>query len=186
MSQFFIATTSGNLPPDVPLQFTTDNGTAVPSGNILDVRGIDVTDNNENGIQVEGGAVQTGASNRLQVQLTNRITGTAQTTDGATPVTLSTFSLGATPGTYLFTTKIIAYNTTDGLGAGYSVASTVRTNGITATSIGANTAFSDEEGVMSGVAVIQGVSGNSDVITVTGITGKTINWRVLTDYIFVS
>jgi hypothetical protein len=40
MSQFFIATTSGNLPPSVPLKFTADDGNfAVPSANNLNVLG---------------------------------------------------------------------------------------------------------------------------------------------------
>jgi len=39
MSQFFIGTTAGSLPPSVPLQFTTDSGIAIPVANNLNVLG---------------------------------------------------------------------------------------------------------------------------------------------------
>lgn len=185
MSQIIKNLASGPVPPAVPTSFTTDNGTAVPSANILDVRGVGVTDNNKHGIQVEGGLDQTGASNRIQVQLTNRITGTANTIGDVTE-TVYSFPLGATPGSYLFTIKVTAFDVTDSLSAGYSSFRLVRTDGATATAIGATTSFVTEEGIMTNVVVTNGTSGNNVTLTVTGLAGKTIHWLALADYIFTS
>lgn len=39
MSQFFTVLTSGSIPPSIATQYITDNGTAVPAANILNVLG---------------------------------------------------------------------------------------------------------------------------------------------------
>jgi len=180
-----INTSSGPVPPSVATSYVTDNGTAVPSANVLEVVAIDVTDNNANGILVEGGLVETGASNRVQVQLSNRITGTATTTDGVTPVTLYTFPLGATPGTYLFTQSVVGFNSTDQIGAVYSGFRGVRTTGAAGVLINTNIALVGEEGSFTVAEVANSISGNDAVLTVTGVAGKTIDWNVVTTYVFV-
>lgn len=194
MSQFFIDNiSSGPIPPQVPTSFTTDVGTAVPALNVIDVRGIDNTtafvttnNNNVNGIVVIGGAVQTNASNRIQVQLTNRIHGTATTTDGVTPVTIYTFDLGATPGTYMFFTRIVAYNLTDSISASYASFRGIRTTGAAGTLISANTQFISEETTMTNVTVANSIVGNNALLTAIGLAGKTIHWFAVTEYQFIS
>ena len=180
MSQFFIPTTAGNLPPAVPTSFVTNSGVATPVANVLNVLGDDSTINNVNGITT------TGSGNTATVLLTNRIVGTGTTTDGTTPQTLYTFPLGATPGTYLFFTKVVAYNVTDSLSAGYSSFRVNRTTGAAASNIGATTAFATEEGTMSGVDVVNSVAANNATLQATGLPGKTINFFAVTDYIFIS
>lgn len=188
MSQWFIGATAGSLPPVVPTSFVTDvNSPSVPIANVENVFGGTITTNNTKGIQTDGSS----GSNTLTVQLTNRINGTGQTTDAVTPVNLYTFPLGAVAGTYLFTTQVIAYAVDTGtglnpLGASYASYRAVRTTGASGVLINALTSFLGEEGIFTDAEVSNNIVGNSVNIQVTGIVGKTIDWYVLTTYIFVS
>ena len=196
MSQFWQGVTAGALPPVVPTSFTTDNGTAVPAANILDVRGVDNTtafvttdNNNVNGIMIVGGAVETGASNRIQAHLTNRFHGSATTSDGGGQTqTVLTVNLGSTPGVYVFSTQITVFDVTDSLGAGYVSNTNVRTTGATASRLGSSLSMEVEEGALSGLVVstVTTALANTFSIEVTGLAGKTINYFAVVTYIFVS
>lgn len=186
MSNAFLRTTAGNLPPVVATSYVTQDGTAVPAANILIVNGFDSDENNENGIITKGGVVGTGTVNEVDVVITNRITGTGTTTDGVTPVTLFTFPLGASPGTYLFQINVTVFDLTSSLSAGYVDFAAVRTTGAVAFDIGTQPALIVEEGILSTASVNPTINGNSFEFTVTGVAGETINWYVLATYIFVS
>lgn len=181
MSQIFKASTSSPSPPTVPTSFTTDNGTAIPAANILDVRGIDTSDNNDNGIQTTGGLVQAGAGNRVQVQLTNRITGSLTTTT-AVANNQQIFNMGATPAVFTFWGKIIAFNSTSSLGASWDLEATARTDGATGTEIAVEVKNARLEGAMSGCSVTASVLGNSLFITVQGYNTDTLKWNLLVEY----
>jgi len=191
MSQIFKSVTAGNLPPSVPTSFQTQDGTAVPDSNILIVNAYDTTENNNNGIETKGGVAGgdppgSGATNEVDIYLTNRITGSGQTTDNTTVLTLYTFSLGATPATYLFDIKIIGYNVTDALSAGYQLYKVTRTTGAAAIDISSQPGITAEEGAMVGVIVAAVFNLNTVGVQVFGLAGKTINWSVLTTYTVVS
>lgn len=181
MSQIYKPlTSSGPIPPIIATSYVTDVGTAIPAANILNVPSNTSNTNTVNGIQT------TGAGNTLTVQLTNRITAKATTTDGVTPVILYSFPLGATPGTYLFTQRIVGYNITSSFGAVYSGFRGVRTTGAAGILINSNQVIVGEEDSFVVSEVVNSISGNNAVLTVTGVTGQTIDWNVVTEYIFIS
>jgi len=178
MSQFFTSTNSGNLPPSVATSYVTDSGTAIPSGNILNIVTNDSNINNDNGIQ------SIGSGNTVTVRLTNRITGSITTTD-ATPTTLLSVPLGSTPGVYIVQGDITAYNTTDLEGASYTYVGAATTNGVTAVEIAIENKDLFEQISMVASDFTIAVSGNSAFIEVVGLVGKTINWSALFTYRFV-
>lgn len=178
-----ISTTSGPVPPTVPTSFVTDvNSPAIPAANVLNVPGGQTSINNNNGIQTDGSS----GSNTLTSQLTNRITGTATTNDAVTVQTIYSFPAGLIPGTYLLEVRVIGFNVTSNLSAGYTSYRVIRTDGATATLISANPGIISEEGAMTGVIVTNGTSANNITLTVQGYNADVIHWRALTTYVFVS
>lgn len=201
-----INTSSGPVPPSVATSYTTDNGTAVPVANILDIRGIDnstafinpntnlANNNNPSGIIVIGGATQTGAVNRVDVQLSNRLHGTATTTDATTQQAFYTFLLGSVPGTYFFQNYLTYFDVTDQKSGAAIFYTCVRTNGISVGPgpnvffVGDSKSFDAFEPGL-GTVVFQAdfsVISNAYRPYVTGLVGKTIDWQLVTTYNFVS
>ncbi len=96
--------------------------------------------------------------------------------------------MGAIPGVYNFDINVAGYDVTDSLGAIYDINFSTRTTGASALSFGIPEIVLHEEGAMSGVLVAfsDNVIVNTFTVRVTGLAGKTINWRGLAEYIFVS
>lgn len=182
MSQFFQSVLSGGgIPPNVPTSFNTDSGTIVPAANVVNLNGGSSDFNSSNGIRV---IANPPGSNNGVVELTNRNQGVVTTTN-ATPTTIISFALGATPGVYTFTGDITGFDVTDGAGGSYGVISGIRTNGATAIEIGTQFSTNFEELAMINADVDVTVSGNNVVFTVQGIAAKTIDWDALFTYRFV-
>lgn len=166
MSQIYKSLTSGPVPPSVPTQFTTDDGSvAIPSANNLNVLSTEVTDNNINGIQTR--AVAPNSPN-LFIELTNRLFGGLSTID-ATPTTIITFPLAATPAVYTFDGFISGLYTGDLSGASYFFTVGARTDGATATVLGADFSTKFSDGLMDGTSVGVTQSGNNILFQVTGL-----------------
>lgn len=185
MSQIYKSSSSGGVPSNVATSYVTDNGTAVPLANVLIIHALDSTENNDNGIIAKGGVAGTGTSNEVDIVLTNRQTATVTTVD-ATPTTVLTFAMGATPGIYFIEGDVLAFDITDTAGAGYAFTSADRTTGAAGTEIA--TQFEDifEEAAMANADIDVTVSANNVVVNVTGIAGKTIDWNCYITFRFVS
>ncbi len=190
MSQIIIPATPGNLPPSVPESFTTDvqdnttsgPGNSVPVLHVLQIKGRETNQNNDNGIRTDS---DPEGGNIIYVELTNRITGTVTTTD-ATPTTLVSLPMGTISGVYLVQGDITAYDVTDSEGAAYTFIGAAKTDGATGTEISVEAKDVFEEVAMAAADFTLGVTGNDAFISVQGIIGKTINWSCLFTYRFVS
>lgn len=174
---------SGPSPPGVATQFNTQNGNSVPLANILIINGIDSTENNNNGIITKGGVAGTGTQNEVDVVITNRITGSVTTSD-ATLTTIASFTLPAA-GVYSFDFIVASFNTTDVLGAAYSLFVGIRGTGAAAVKLNLEDKIVNEEAGDTGCNISASVSGNSILIQATGIAAKTINWNAVGTYVYV-
>lgn len=183
MSQFFLNTASGPIPPSLLATITGDTGGPVsPQGNNINIIGGQSSVNNTIGIAVNG---NNGTATET-VTLTNRFTGSTTTTDGTTSQSLILFPLGLIAGTYLIDIQTVAYNITDGLSFGFRSFRTIRTTGASAVTISAAPGIISEESTMINVLVQSGVTGNNLTQRVTGLAGKTIDWYALLTYVFIS
>ncbi len=127
------------------------------------------------------------------VPATNTITWTLDnynnqttTTTNATPDVSMTIPLGAVAGVYTVDVNVSAYNVTDSAAAGFSLFGTVKTDGAVGTLIGVPDKIVNNEVAMATSDANIIVSGNNMVIQCTGILAKTINWRAITFYTFIS
>ena len=179
-----ISTSSGPVPPTVATQYTADDASiAIPAANNLNTFTLaSTTTDNVHGIESHNSGSTVG------YRLTNRILGSVSTV-GAASQTLISFPMGVSAGTYIFETKIVAYNSTGSLSAGYNLIEVIRTTGAAGVDIAPPDQYIVEEGSPGGMAqvsVTSGVSGNNYLITVTGYAGQTIDWKSLTTYTFTS
>lgn len=189
MSQIYKPlTSSGPIPPIIATSYVSQDGTAVPAANILLVNGYDTSQNNVNGIETKGGVAAgdppgTGATNELDIYITNRLQGTATTVSTGT-ADIITF-VPTVVGTYSLEFRVSAYNTTSLLGAGYSIFGAVRFDGANSNICDPFDAIDNEEGTMSNTGLDVIVSGASIILRATGYLAQTINWSSVALYTFV-
>jgi len=174
-----ITSGAGNLE-----SLTPDIGGAVfPVANNINVfSSLNNTFNNSNnGIQT----VHSSNPGELDIILTNRAEAQLTTTDD-NPHTILGFSLSLVAGVYNFFGTITAFDITDTAGAAYDLSIGVRSDGGTATLIATSVTSNFAEVAMANATISVNTFGNSFLIQVTGLTGKTIDWDLLLTYRFVS
>ena len=179
---------SEDLPGDVALDFVTNDGTAEPVANILNVIGGDSSNtNNEQGIETAGGLTMAGLKENLRIRLTNRVQTDVQTV-GATTATGATLLLSARPdGIFVFEGRVGAYNKTDNAGASYRFTAAVRVTSGSATEIAIETKDVFEEASMTAANIDVKIVADAFTVEVTGFADggdKTINWNTYFEYSF--
>lgn len=190
MSQFFVASSGGSpiIPPDVPTQFDTENGTAVPEDNVIDFEGGSSVSNKVSGITTVGG---TPADNIVTIVLTNRFRSFAFTT-GPQQVALYTVDLNTIVGaggarTYAFEMKIAALNTSVPAGAAFSLFFGVRSDGVNAVLCNSVDMIANKETALNGVAIQVDLSATVMTVAVTGVNylgnDLFINWTIYGEYL---
>lgn len=181
MSQIHVPASAEPPPPEVPTSFVTDDGTAIPVNNILNLVTDSTPENNNNGIQDEG------SGDTVTILLTNRIIGETTTTDATTQeVVLFPFNTNTGPGTYFFDFHTVAYNQTDALSAGYQTQFCVRWDGALGTLIFPQDYVTCEEGTMIDCDIVFVSTGVSSLtIEITGLAAKTISWQITGTYYYV-
>ncbi len=99
---------------------------------------------------------------------------TATTVD-ATTQDIITVDLGAVPGTFQFEARVKAFEDTTPAGAGYNIYATFTTDGATATLVGDQPIFNEDDALSDADAYFT-ASGNNAVLQVLGVAGLTIEW----------
>ena len=161
--------------PTVATTYQTNDGTATPAANILNVLGA-------NGVNTRA------TGNTITVELDNACESTGQTI-GAQTTNINCITLGTTAGTYSFRINVAGYVTAggdSGDGIGYFFAGVVRTDGANGTLIGTPDKFGFEDASLLAADVSLSISGNDLIVAVTGTAGNTIDWSALTNGTFAS
>ncbi len=186
-------TSGGPIPPNIPTNFQTQNGTAVPAANILIVDAFDSIEDNANGLTSKGGVAAgdppgSGVTNEVSIYLTNRFAGNVTTTD-ATPTTVASLNLALIgTGVFTFDVQVVGFDATDNEGVGYAIFGTLKNIAGTVTVIGTPDKINNEDVLpvnITSADVNLTFSGTSAIVQVIGIAAKTFRWRAVATYVYV-
>jgi hypothetical protein len=163
---------SGPLPPTVATSYITDDGTAIPSANILNVLG--------------GTGIDTYAnpdlSDNLIIRLSNSGSVTTQTI-GAVTSEVTIINLGATPSIGIFVCRVVGFDAGgSNNGCGYVLTAAAKTDGAVASIVQAQDKLIYEDAAFAAADANVTVNGNAVTITVLGVAGFTINWVLETNF----
>jgi hypothetical protein len=164
----------GTGKPDVETLTGNTGGPVGPDG-AFDIRVVGSA-----GILVVGNPV----THTLTIYDDDLIFGTV-TTIGAVTGDCISFPMGITPGTYIISGRLAAYDVTDVAGGGYFFTGAYRTTGIVGLEIDTQMGAEFEETAMAAADFDLLVVGNNIIIQVLGIAGKTIDWSGEFEYQFI-
>ncbi len=176
MSQIYKNTLS--VPPTIPTQFTADDSTiAVPEANNLnDFTSASVETNNTRGLQ------STAIGSTMIYQLTNRVSVSTTTSDGAGQTQTVVLITPTNSTSLTFRCLITGYDSADNLSVGGEQIGLVRKLAGTVVVVGTNDTFAESDVAL--IAADWNVIQTSPTLSIQfiGVAGKTINWRALFDY----
>lgn len=180
MSQFFQGVTAGSLPPVVSTSYPTDDGTAIPASNILNVNGLDSIENNSNGILTRASP---NLSNNLQIILSNRIRVTATTSDGAGQTQTITVMTPAVSTGVTFVVSITGYDSTNNaIAGGELVGIAKRSSGGTTSIVGTNDTFDEADSGLNTADWDIVTDGTNLQAQFVGVAGRSIAWSAVFIY----
>lgn len=173
-----INTSSGPPPPIVATSYVTDDGTAIPAANILNVNGVDSIENNANGIFTRANP---NLSNNLEVILSNRIRVTA-TTVGATTQTVTLMTPTAATAVE-FQVSVIGYDSANNEACGGGMEGIARRSGGGTTAIvGTNDTLDEADAGLIAVDWDVVTDGTLLQMQFVGVAGRTIAWSAVFIY----
>lgn len=181
MSQIYKSIASGPVPPAVPTQFTTDDGSvAIPVGNNLNVLSRDTTENNANGIQT---TADPNGGDDLFLELTNRSKVTATTSDGGGQTQTVTIFTPVAATAIEFDVSFVGYDAGNNEACGGGMEGIARRSGGGVTAIiGTNDTLDEADAGL--ITADWNIVTNGTVIQAqfVGIAGRTITWSAVFVY----
>ena len=165
--------------PAIPTNFTTDDGSAVPVANNINILGGETSENNDNGIET------TGSGDTVTILLTNRVTISATTSDGAGQNQTVTLFTPINNKAITFKALVAGYDLADDAAIGGEQIGLARKSAGVAVVVGTNDTFDESDAALNGADWNVVSSGGDLAFQFIGIAGLTINWKVVLDYIQV-
>lgn len=180
MSQIFKSPAGGPSPPTVATSYVTDDGTAIPALNVLNVLAVDSIENNANGVLTRANP---NLSNNLYAVLTNRISVSATTSDGGgqtQDVTLMTMEDDTSISFYALVTGYDSAN--DICDGGEQIGIARKSTGNNAVVVGTNDTFVESDPALAATDWVVMNNGADLIIRFTGVAAHSIAWRALFEY----
>ena len=176
MSQIYKSSSSGPIPPTIPTQFTTDNGSiATPAANNINVY------TPGNGTQ---GIATSASGSTITITLTDTtLTGTAQTTNNSTANINVNIPVSTSNSVVNIRANIAGYAKSSGIAVGGELIGAVRNVGGTLTVITETDLTKNNDTALSGWSATLTTSGTNALVQVQGVNTYTINWTAIIDYV---